>query len=228
LDFLLDKTLNVNIEKSWKKILNDEFEKEYFSNLVSFLKDEYKRNQIYPPGNKIFNAFNLCPFNKVKVIILGQDPYHGPNQANGLSFSVKNNVKIPPSLINIFKEIKNDIGKEIPLSGDLSRWAIQGVLLLNSVLTVKKNLPGSHSNKGWEIFTDKIIELLSKYRENLVFILWGNYAQSKIKNINSNKHLILSSPHPSPFSANNGFFNSFHFSKTNQYLISNKVKKVIW
>lgn len=220
--------MDVNIEISWKEKLIEEFKKEYFSDLVFFLKSEYKKHIIYPPGNKIFNAFNLCPFHKVKVVILGQDPYHGHNQANGFCFSVNNNIQIPPSLINIFKEINNDINKEIPSSGDLTRWAVQGVLLLNSVLTVKKNSPGSHSNKGWEIFTDKVIDLLSSHKRNLVFLLWGNYAKSKIKKIDRNRHLILSSSHPSPFSANSGFFNNSHFSKTNSYLKSNKSEEIIW
>ena len=220
--------MDIKIEKSWKKILNDEFKKEYFSSLASFIRDEYKNNIIYPPGKKIFSSFNHCPFNKVKVVIIGQDPYHGINQANGLCFSVNKDIKIPPSLFNIFKEIKNDIGINVPINGNLERWAIQGVLLLNSVLTVRKNSPGSHSNKGWEHFTDKVISLLSKNRNNLVFLLWGNYAKSKLKNIDQSKHLILTSSHPSPFSANNGFFNSFHFSKTNNYLKNNNIKKIKW
>lgn len=220
--------MNVKIEKSWKKILNSEFKKEYFNSLVSFLKDEYKNNIIYPPGKKIFSSFDYCPFNKVKVVIIGQDPYHGINQANGLCFSVNKEIKIPPSLFNIFKEIKNDVGIDIPDHGDLEGWAIQGVLLLNSILTVRKNLPGSHSNKGWEIFTDKVISIISKNKNNIVFLLWGNYAKSKLKNIDRNKHLILTSSHPSPFSANNGFFNSFHFSKTNNYLKKNNIREIKW
>ena len=220
--------MNVDIEISWKKKLFKEFRKEYFNNLVSFLKIQYKNNVIYPPGNKIFHAFNLCPFDKVRVIILGQDPYHGYNQANGLCFSVNNSVKLPPSLINIFKEIKLDIGSKLSTEGDLSRWATQGVLLLNSILTVKKNSHGSHSNKGWEIFTDEVIHILSEEKENLVFLLWGNYAKSKSKIINNKKHLILSSSHPSPFSANSGFFNNYHFSKTNSYLKEKKISEIIW
>ena len=220
--------MNVKIEKSWKKILNSEFKKEYFNSLVSFLKDEYKNNIIYPPGKKIFSSFDYCPFNKVKVVIIGQDPYHGINQANGLCFSVNKEIKIPPSLFNIFKEIKNDVGIDIPDHGDLEGWAIQGVLLLNSILTVRKNLPGSHSNKGWEIFTDKVISIISKNKNNIVFLLWGNYAKSKLKNIDRNKHLILTSSHPSPFSANNAFFNSFHFSKTNNYLKKNNIREIKW
>ena len=202
--------MNVKIEKSWKKILNSEFKKEYFNSLVTFLKDEYKNNIIYPPGKKIFSSFDYCPFDKVKVVIIGQDPYHGINQANGLCFSVNKEIKIPPSLLNIFKEIKNDIGIDIPDHGNLKRWAIQGVLLLNSVLTVRKNLPGSHSNRGWETFTDKVISIISKNKNNIVFLLWGSYAMSKQKNIDQNKHLILTSSHPSPFSAYNSFFNSIY------------------
>ncbi len=220
--------MNVKIEKSWKKILNREFKKEYFNSLVTFLKDEYKNNIIYPPGKKIFSSFDYCPFDKVKVVIIGQDPYHGINQANGLCFSVNKEIKIPPSLFNIFKEIKSDVGIDIPDHGDLKRWAIQGVLLLNSVLTVRQNLPGSHSNKGWENFTDKVISIISENKNNIVFLLWGSYAKSKLKNIDQNKHLILTSSHPSPFSAYNGFFNSYHFSKTNKYLKKNNITEIKW
>ncbi len=220
--------MNVKIEKSWKKILNREFKKEYFNYLVTFLKDEYKNNIIYPPGKKIFSSFDYCPFDKVKVVIIGQDPYHGINQANGLCFSVNKEIRIPPSLFNIFKEIKSDVGIDIPNHGDLKRWAIQGVLLLNSVLTVRQNLPGSHSNKGWENFTDKVISIISKNKNNIVFLLWGSYAKSKLKNIDQNKHLILTSSHPSPFSAYNGFFNSYHFSKTNKYLKKNNIREIKW
>ncbi len=220
--------MNVKIEKSWKKILNSEFKKEYFNSLVTFLKDEYKNNIIYPPGKKIFSSFDYCPFDKVKVVIIGQDPYHGINQANGLCFSVNKEIKIPPSLFNIFKEIKSDVGIDIPNHGDLKRWAIQGVLLLNSILTVRQNLPGSHSNKGWENFTDKVISIISKNKNNIVFLLWGSYAKSKLKNIDQNKHLILTSSHPSPFSAYNGFFNSYHFSKTNKYLKKNNIREIKW
>ena len=220
--------MNVKIEKSWKKILNSEFKKEYFNSLVTFLKDEYKNNIIYPPGKKIFSSFDYCPIDKLKVVIIGQDPYHGINQANGLCFSVNKEIKIPPSLFNIFKEIKSDVGIDIPDHGDLKRWAIQGVLLLNSVLTVRQNLPGSHSNKGWENFTDKVISIISENKNNIVFLLWGSYAKSKLKNIDQNKHLILTSSHPSPFSAYNSFFNSFHFSKTNKYLKKNNIKEIKW
>tara|TARA_B100001173_G_scaffold171924_1_gene148579 strand:- start:114 stop:776 length:663 start_codon:yes stop_codon:yes gene_type:complete len=220
--------LNIKIEKSWKKILNNEFKKEYFNSLVSFLKDEYKNKIIFPPGRKIFSSFDFCPFNNIKVVIIGQDPYHGINQANGLCFAVNKDIKIPPSLFNIFKEINNDIRIDIPKHGNLERWAIQGVLLLNSVLTVRKNLPRSHSNKGWENFTDRVISLISKKKKNIVFLLWGNYAKSKLKIIDQNKHLILTSSHPSPFSASNGFFNSFHFSKTNNYLKKNNIREIKW
>ena len=220
--------MEVKIEKSWKKVLNNEFKKEYFNSLVSFLKDKYKNKIIYPPGRRIFSSFNFCPFDKVKVVIIGQDPYHGINQANGLCFSVNKDVKIPPSLFNIFKELKYDIGIDIPKDGNLERWAIQGVLLLNSILTVRKNCPGSHSKKGWENFTDEVISILSKNKNNLVFLLWGNYAKSKLKIIDQNNHFILTSSHPSPFSANNGFFNSFHFSQTNSYLKKNKIKEIKW
>lgn len=220
--------MNIKIEKSWKKILNNEFKKEYFNSLVSFLKDEYKNKIIFPPGRKIFSSFDFCPFNNIKVVIIGQDPYHGINQANGLCFAVNKDIKIPPSLFNIFKEINNDIKIDIPKHGNLERWAIQGVLLLNSVLTVRKNLPRSHSNKGWENFTDRVISLISKKKKNIVFLLWGNYAKSKLKIIDQNKHLILTSSHPSPFSASNGFFNSFHFSKTNNYLKKNNIREIKW
>ncbi len=220
--------MNIKIEKSWKKILNNEFKKEYFNSLVSFLKDEYKNKIIFPPGRKIFSSFDFCPFNNIKVVIIGQDPYHGINQANGLCFAVNKDIKIPPSLFNIFKEINNDIRIDIPKHGNLERWAIQGVLLLNSVLTVRKNLPRSHSNKGWENFTDRVISLISKKKKNIVFLLWGNYAKSKLKIIDQNKHLILTSSHPSPFSASNGFFNSFHFSKTNNYLKKNNIREIKW
>ena len=220
--------MNIKIEKSWKKILNNEFKKEYFNSLVSFLKDEYKNKIIFPPGRKIFSSFDFCPFNNIKVVIIGQDPYHGINQANGLCFAVNKDIKIPPSLFNVFKEINNDIKIDIPKHGNLERWAIQGVLLLNSVLTVRKNLPRSHSNKGWENFTDRVISLISKKKKNIVFLLWGNYAKSKLKIIDQNKHLILTSSHPSPFSASNGFFNSFHFSKTNNYLKKNNIREIKW
>jgi len=219
----------INLESSWLKVLKDEFEKPYMKNLSVFLNNEKKNNKIiYPPGSKIFNALNLTPFNSVKVIILGQDPYHGQNQANGLSFSVEIGNKIPPSLQNIFKELNSDLNILPSQHGDLSNWAKQGVLLLNTILTVESSKPCSHSNKGWEIFTDKILHSLSSLKENLVFILWGKKAQEKILLIDESKHKILKSPHPSPYSANNGFFGSQPFSKTNFFLESKKIDKINW
>ena len=219
----------INLESSWLKILNDEFEKPYMKNLSIFLNSEKKKNKIiYPPGSKIFNALNLTPFTSVKVIILGQDPYHGQNQANGLSFSVENGNKIPPSLQNIFKELNSDLNILPSQHGDLSNWAKQGVLLLNTILTVEASKPSSHSNKGWELFTDKILHSLSSLKENLVFILWGKKAQEKISLIDESKHKILKSPHPSPYSANNGFFGSQPFSKTNFFLESKNIDKINW
>ena len=217
------------LESSWLKILNDEFEKSYMKNLSIFLNNEKNNNKIiYPPGSKIFNALNLTPFTSVKVIILGQDPYHGQNQANGLSFSVEIGNKIPPSLQNIFKELNSDLNILPSQHGDLSNWAKQGVLLLNTILTVESSKPSSHSNKGWEIFTDKILHSLSSLKENLVFILWGKKAQEKISLIDESKHKILKSPHPSPYSANNGFFGSQPFSKTNFFLESKNIDKINW
>ena len=219
----------INLESSWLKVLKDEFEKPYMKNLSVFLNNEKKNNKIiYPAGSKIFNALNLTPFTSVKVIILGQDPYHGQNQANGLSFSVEIGNKIPPSLQNIFKELNSDLNILPSQHGDLSNWAKQGVLLLNTILTVESSKPSSHSNKGWEIFTDKILHSLSSLKENLVFILWGKKAQEKISLIDERKHKILKSPHPSPYSANNGFFGSQPFSKTNFFLESKKIDKINW
>ena len=219
----------INLESSWLKVLKDEFEKPYMKNLSVFLNNEKKNNKIiYPPGSKIFNALNLTPFTSVKVIILGQDPYHGQNQANGLSFSVEIGNKIPPSLQNIFKELNSDLNILPSQHGDLSNWAKQGVLLLNTILTVESSKPSSHSNKGWEIFTDKILHSLSSLKENLVFILWGKKAQEKNSLIDESKHKILKSPHPSPYSANNGFFGSQPFSKTNFFLESKKIDKINW
>ena len=220
--------MNVQIEESWKTRLQTEFDKDYFKNLTHFVRDEYKRTPVYPPGKLIFNAFNLCPFNEVKVVIIGQDPYHGPGQAHGLCFSVNDGVSFPPSLINIFKEIKNDIGTDAPTSGNLTRWANQGVLLLNATLTVRAHQAGSHQNKGWETFTDTAIRTLAEQREHLVFILWGAYAQKKGAFINREKHLVLSSAHPSPLSAYNGFFGNKHFSQTNAYLKTHGEKEIIW
>ena len=219
----------INIESSWLKVLKDEFEKPYMKNLSIFLNSEKNNNKIiYPPGSKIFNALNLTPFKSVKVIILGQDPYHGQNQANGLSFSVEIGNKIPPSLQNIFKELYSDLNIYPSQHGDLSNWAKQGVLLLNTILTVESSKPSSHYNKGWEIFTDKILHSLSSLKENLVFILWGKKAQEKISLIDESKHKILKSTHPSPYSANNGFFGSQPFSKTNFFLESKNIDKINW
>lgn len=221
--------MEVRIEKSWKNILADEFEKDYFKSLTSFVKKEYSSGiTIFPPGNKIFAAFDATPFNDVKVVILGQDPYHGVNQANGLCFSVNPGIDCPPSLINIFKEIKEDIGADMPANGDLSRWAEQGVLLLNSTLTVRAHQAASHQGKGWEEFTDRAITLLAEHRENLVFMLWGSYAIKKGAFIDKSKHLVLTSPHPSPLSAYRGFFGNHHFSKANEYLVSHGKSPIKW
>lgn len=220
--------MNVQIEGSWKAHLEPEFEKEYFRNLTDFVRNEYMQQPIYPPGKLIFNAFNLCPFDKVNVVIIGQDPYHGPDQAHGLCFSVNDGVKFPPSLLNIFKEIKNDIGTDAPTTGNLTRWAEQGVLLLNATLTVRAHQAGSHQNKGWETFTDAAIHELATTRENIVFILWGAYAQKKGAFIDRDKHLVLSSAHPSPLSAHNGFFGNKHFSRTNEYLKANGKNEIVW
>ncbi len=221
--------MNVQIAESWKPYLQAEFEKPYFQTLVEFIKQEYATKQVYPPGKLIFNAFNHCSFDKTKVVILGQDPYHGPNQANGLSFSVNEGIRTPPSLVNIFKEIKDDLGKPIPKSGNLERWADQGVLLLNATLTVRAGEAGSHQGKGWETFTDAVIRILSEKKENLVFLLWGAYAQKKGAVINPENHLILKAKHPSPMSANyGGWFGNKHFSKTNEYLRSKGLPEIDW
>ena len=196
--------VDVKIEPSWKELLKDEFEKPYFSELIQFVKNEYKTTKIYPPGKLIFNAFDHCPAEQTKVVILGQDPYHGPGQAHGLCFSVPEGIDQPPSLQNIFKEINNDLGKPVPTSGNLERWAEQGVLLLNATLTVRAHQAGSHQNKGWETFTDAVIKIISEKKENLVFFLWGSYAQRKGAFINTQQHLVLKSVHPSPLSANRG------------------------
>lgn len=203
--------MDVKIEPSWKAVLAEEFEKDYFSNLTKFVHEEYRTAQIFPPGRQIFAAFDATPFNDVKVVILGQDPYHDVNQANGLCFSVNNGVAFPPSLLNIFKEIKSDIGTEIPQSGDLSRWARQGVLLLNATLTVRAHMAGSHQGRGWETFTDAVIAHLAREREHLVFLLWGSYAIKKGAFIDRTRHMVLTSPHPSPLSAHRGFFGNHHF-----------------
>src|SRR5574344_1156206 len=210
--------MDVKIEESWKRRLAPEFEKEYFVKLTDFVRNEYMTTTVYPPGSLIFNSFNLCPFDKVKVVIIGQDPYHGPGQAQGLCFSVNDGIPFPPSLVNIFKEIQSDLGTPMPASGSLVRWAQQGVLLLNATLTVRAHQAGSHQNRGWEEFTDAAIHALAEEKENLVFILWGSYAQKKGSFIDRSKHLVLQSVHPSPLSAYAGFFGNKHFSKANDYL----------
>lgn len=218
----------VRIEESWKIKLEDEFEKPYFKSLIEFVKQEYRNGRVYPPGSQIFNAFDQCSFDRIKVVIVGQDPYHGPGQAHGLCFSVNDGVEIPPSLVNIYKEINNDLGKPVPKSGNLLRWSKQGVLLLNATLTVRARQAGSHQHKGWEEFTDAVIEKVATEHEHLVFILWGAYAQRKGANINPERHLILKSPHPSPLSAHRGFFGNKHFSKANQYLQLHGKEPVDW
>ena len=221
--------MDVRIETSWKDVLQSEFEKEYFKRLTSFVREEYEgTTPIYPPAQFIFNAFDHCPFNDVKVVILGQDPYHGAGQANGLCFSVNKGVPFPPSLLNIFKEIESDTGTPIPQDGDLTRWSDQGVLLLNATLTVRAAQAGSHQRRGWEEFTDAAIRELATRRENIVFILWGSYAQKKGAFIDRNKHLVLTSAHPSPLSAYNGFFGNRHFSRANEYLTAHGVTPIEW
>lgn len=220
--------MNVKIENSWKQELSGEWAKDYFIRLTDFVRNEYATKQIFPPGNQIFAAFNATPFNDVKVVILGQDPYHDVGQANGLCFSVNDGIPFPPSLRNIFQEIHNDTGAPIPQSGDLSRWAKQGVLLLNATLTVEAHRAASHQRQGWEQFTDQVISHLSQNRENLVFILWGSYAISKRVLIEDSKHLVLTSVHPSPLSAYRGFFGNKHFSKTNAYLTSHGKDPIKW
>ena len=219
----------MKIDPLWKKALGGEFEKPYFNELTEFVKKEYVSEVVYPPPKYIFRAFDLCPFNKVKVVILGQDPYHGPGQANGLCFAVSEGVVLPPSLQNIFKEIESDLGQPvIHKTGDLERWATQGVLLLNATLTVKARLAGSHQGRGWEQFTDAAIAALSGGREHLVFILWGNYARAKGAHIDRTKHLVIESPHPSPFSAHSGFFGSKPFSRANAYLEEHGETPIDW
>lgn len=221
--------MNVKIEKSWLDHVGGEFEKPYFAELAAFVRSEYASTTCYPPGNLIFNAFNLCPFDKVKVVIIGQDPYHEPGQAHGLSFSVNDGVAFPPSLVNIFKEIQLDLGKPMPASGNLTRWAEQGVLLLNATLTVRARQAASHQRRGWERFTDAAISALNAGREHLVFILWGGYARSKAPLIDTSRHLVLQSVHPSPLSANRGgWFGNHHFSRANEYLAANGVEPVEW
>ncbi len=221
--------MEVKIAKDWKDILQEEFEKPYFKNLVDFVKQEYKTHLCFPKGHDIFAAFDLCAFESLKVVILGQDPYHGVNQANGLCFSVQDQVPMPPSLINIFKEIQNDLNKPFPKTGNLERWAKQGVLLLNATLTVRAHQAGSHQHKGWEEFTDAVISHISKQKEEVVFLLWGGYAKKKGTQINTEKHLVLRSGHPSPLSANRGFwFGNRHFSQTNTYLRHHGKTAIDW
>ncbi|WP_435355447.1 uracil-DNA glycosylase [Emticicia sp. SJ17W-69] len=221
--------MDVKIDESWKKRLKNEFEKSYFENLINFVKAEYQNGVCYPPGKLIFNAFDKCSFENTRVVILGQDPYHGPRQANGLSFSVNDGVTFPPSLINIFKELGDDLGIPFPKSGNLERWAEQGVLMLNSTLTVKASMAGSHQNKGWEQFTDAVIKCINDEKEGVVFMLWGKYAQDKGKIIDAKKHFVLKSKHPSPMSANfGGWFGNKHFSQANNYLRSKGMKEIEW
>lgn len=221
--------LEASLEPSWKEQLFEELNKDYFKNILRFIAEEKAAGKIiYPKEEDIFQAFALTPFDQVKVVILGQDPYHNPRQAHGLSFSVQSSIKIPPSLVNIFKELKTDLGIEAPLSGNLNNWAKQGVLLLNAALTVEANKPMSHSKIGWQVFTDAVIKKISTQKQNVVFILWGKFAQSKAKLMDKNKHLILEAAHPSPLSAYNGFYGCKHFSKTNEYLIQQSQQPIDW
>lgn len=220
--------MDVRIESSWKQVLQEEFEKDYFKDLVSFIKNEYQTKKIYPPPKDIFQAFTLCPFDAVKVVILGQDPYHGPRQANGLCFSVHEGVRNPPSLQNIFQEIRDDCGLPMPKTGNLESWARQGVFLLNATLTVVAGNPASHQSKGWERFTDAVIKKISEEKEQCVFLLWGRFAQQKEVLIDRGKHLVLKAAHPSPYSAANGFFGCKHFSTTNEYLKENGKTPIDW
>lgn len=219
---------NVQIEESWRVRLQEEFEKPYFKELTDFVREEYQQRVVYPPGKLIFNAFNLCPFDRVKVVLIGQDPYHGPGQAQGLCFSVNDGIKFPPSLVNIFKELESDLGIATPTSGSLVRWAKQGVFLLNATLTVREHEAGSHQNRGWETFTDAVIRCLATQKEHLVFILWGGYAQRKGAFIDRSRHLVIASPHPSPLSAYHGFFGTKPFSRTNDYLKAQGLEPIQW
>jgi uracil-DNA glycosylase len=221
-------TKKPEIHESWLQYLEPEFSKEYMKKLKLFLQEEKKTQKIYPPGNLIFNALNLTPFDQVKVVIIGQDPYHNPGQAHGLSFSVPRGVKAPPSLVNIYKELKADLDIPIASHGFLESWAKQGVLMLNAVLTVRENQPGSHANHGWEEFTDAVIKSVAENKENVVFVLWGNYALKKAEKINIEKHLVIKSAHPSPFSAHSGFFGTNPFSKINKYLINTGQIPIDW
>ena len=224
----IENDMEVKIEQSWKQRLQTEFDKPYFEQLTQFVRTEYQTRTIYPPARLIFNAFNLCPFDKVKVVIIGQDPYHGAGQAHGLCFSVQDGVQFPPSLRNIFKEIHDDIGTPVPLSGNLTRWAEQGVLLLNATLTVRADEAGSHQRRGWETFTDAVINAVASEKQNVVYILWGSYAQQKAAMVNRSQNLVLESVHPSPLSASRGFFGNHHFSRANQYLIEHGKEPIAW
>jgi len=219
----------VKIDNSWKSILEKEFSASYFQKLTNFVKEQYQTKTCYPKYSEIFSAFNSCEFDKIKIVIIGQDPYHGVGQANGLCFSVNEGIALPPSLNNIFKEIQADLGKPFPKTGNLDRWAKQGVLLLNTTLTVEQAKARSHQNKGWETFTDAVIKIISDKKENIVFLIWGGFAKSKTKLIDTSKHHILNSGHPSPMSANRGYwFGNKHFSKTNEFLKSKKIKEIEW
>jgi len=220
--------MDVKIESSWKQVLQPEFDKDYFAKLTEFVRNEYKARLTFPPASLIFNTFDQCPFDDVKVVIIGQDPYHGDGQAHGLCFSVNDGVAFPPSLLNIFKEIERDLGKPTPASGNLTRWAQQGVLLLNATLTVQAHMAGSHQNRGWETFTDAVIQTLANKKDHLVFMLWGSYAQKKGDFIDSNRHLVLKSVHPSPLSAYRGFIGNSHFSLANKYLHENGQAEINW
>ncbi len=220
--------MEVKIEAGWKEKLSGEFEKEYFRTLTEFVREEYRTRQVFPPGNKIFNAFDLCPLDRVRVVIIGQDPYHNYGQAHGLCFSVTDGTEFPPSLVNIFRELNRDLGVPVPKSGNLERWAGQGVLLLNAILTVRAHQALSHQNRGWERFTDAAISALNRERENLVFLLWGAYAQNKGASIDESKHLVLKTVHPSPLSASRGFFGCSHFSRCNQWLVARGMEPIQW
>ena len=220
--------MKVNIEASWGARLQEQFDAPYFQTLTEFVREEYAKGPCYPPGREIFNAFNLCPFDKVKVVIIGQDPYHGPGQAEGLCFSVKEGVKMPPSLVNIFREVQADTGSPLPANGSLRRWAAQGVMLLNATLTVRAHQAASHQKHGWEEFTDAVIRCLAEERDHLVFILWGSSAQQKGRVIDRERHLVLSSAHPSPLSAYHGFFGNHHFTRCNDYLVSHGEQPIVW
>ncbi|HMA64860.1 MAG: uracil-DNA glycosylase [Fibrobacterota bacterium] len=220
--------MNLDFDTSWKKRLKSEIESDYFRELMVFVDDECAKHTIFPPSDKIFNAFNLCPFDSVKIVILGQDPYHGEGQAHGLCFSVNDGVQHPPSLVNIFKEIKRDLNIPVPSSGNLERWARQGVLLLNATLTVRTKQAGSHQKRGWETFTDAAIKLLAQEKKHCVFMLWGSYAHKKGEVIPNEHHLVLKSPHPSPLSAHRGFFGNNHFSQANSYLVNHGKSAIVW